>query len=315
MEICVIRVNFANMEQTHRTIELDTVDAYNRIYGFETRHPLVTVVDLKEANGVLGTATIKYGLYAIFLKNGVNCSLRYGRRDYDFQEGTVVSFSPGQVVEVKGDAGNDPHPDVLGVLFHPDLMFGTPLAEKITSFSFFGYSELESLHLSLEERAEFLHCLEMIRHEAERPVDHHSGALLSGYIQVLVEYLHRFYDRQFITRHKVNSGIVDSFQRELREYFKGVQLKHGIPSVGYFADKANLSAGYFSDLIRKETGTSPKDLISLQLLSEAKYRLATGREDISEVAYSLGFEYPAHFSRMFKRMTGKCPSEYRRINN
>ncbi len=293
-----------------RNIYLDSIDTYNKLYGLPTHHPLVTVVDLKKARKAVNHVTMNYGVYALFLKLGTNCSIRYGRRNYDYQEGTVVSFSPGQVIDV-----DDPEtvfaPDVIGLLFHPDLIYGTPLADKIKSFSFFDYSEMEALHLSEEEKERFLFCLGQIENEIEHPVDRHSAALLSANIQLLIEYLHRFYDRQFITRHKVNSEIVNNFQHQLKDYFNGEQLKFGLPSVAYFADKAHLSTGYFSDLLRKETGATPKDLIALHLLSESKRRLAVQDTDISEIAYSLGFDYPAHFTRMFKRMTGQSPSQYR----
>ena len=294
-------------------INLDSIDSYNKLYGLQTHHPLVAVVDLKEAQHAVNHVTMNYGLYALFLKNGVNCSIRYGRRSYDYQEGTVVSFSPGQVIDVDMDQ-TVTAPDVKGLLFHPDIMYGTPLAEKIKSFTFFDYTEMESLHLSDEEREQFLACLRQIKHETERPVDHHSAALISSSILLMIEYLHRFYDRQFCTRHKVNSEVVANFQRQLKEYFKGEQLKTGLPGVAYFADRANLSTGYFSDLVRKETGNSPKDIISLHLLGEAKHRLMTDNADISEIAYALGFDYPAHFTRMFKRLTGASPSQYRTRN-
>lgn len=293
-----------------QSINLNSIDAYNKLYGLQTYHPLITVIDLKEAKNPVNHVTINYGVYAIFLKNGVNCSIKYGRRQYDYQEGTIVSFSPGQVIDVDMEE-TVVAPDVLGLLFHPDLIYGTPLADKIKSFSFFDYSEMESLHLSEEEKKQFLFCLQQIKHEIEHPVDHHSAALLSASLQVLIEYLHRFYDRQFITRHKINSGIVGMFQRQLKEYYSGDKKGRCLPSVAYFAEKANLSAGYFSDLIRKETGQSPKDIIAAHVMSEAKHRLATRDSDISSIAYDLGFEYPAHFTRMFKRLTGENPTQYR----
>lgn len=291
-------------------INLDSIDAYNKLHGLPTYHPLVTVVDLKEAKNAVNHVTLNYGVYALFLKNGVNCSIKYGRRSYDYQEGSVVSFSPGQIVDVEMEK-TETSPDVKGLIFHPDLIYGTPLAKKIKSFSFFDYTEMESLHLSEDEKNQFLFCLRQIKQEIGHPVDHHSAPLISATIQVLIEYLHRFYDRQFITRHKINSEILDRFQQQLKEYFNGAQDKHGLPSVAYFAGKANLSAGYFSDLVRKETGSSPKDIITLHMVSEAKHRLATSGSDISGVAYSLGFEYPAHFTRMFKRITGESPTQYR----
>lgn len=293
-----------------KTIKLDSIDAYNKLYGLETYHPLVTVVDLKQAKLPVNHVTMDYGVYALFLKNGVNCSLKYGRRSYDYQEGTVVSFSPGKVVDVEMER-DEVTLDVIGLLFHPDLVYGTSLADKIASFRFFDYSQTEALHLSEEERRIFLDCLARIKEETEHPVDNHSAALIAVHIQVLLEYLHRFYDRQFITRHKVNSEVVANFEKQLKEYYEEGGRGAGIPSVAYFADKANLSAGYFGDLIKKETGSTPKDLISLHIIGLAKHRLVSTRDDVSLIAYDLGFEYPAHFSRMFKRLVGQSPSQFR----
>lgn len=293
-----------------KTVHLDSIDAYNKLYGLPTLHPLVTVVDLKDAVSAVNNVRFKYGVYALFLKNGVQCSIKYGRRHYDYQEGTVVSFSPGQVVDVEMRPSEISH-DVLGLLFHPDLIYGTPLAEKIRTFSFFDYSSLEALHLSEEEKLKFIDCLDKVKDEISHPVDHHSAALISANIQLMLEYLHRFYDRQFMTRHRVNSSVVENFQSHLREWFDFKASPAGLPSVAYFADRAALSPGYFGDLVRKETGTSPKELIALHVVGEAKHRLACTDADVSEIAYGLGFDYPAHFSRMFKRMTGQTPSEYR----
>ena len=291
-------------------VKLDSIDAYHRMYGLVTRHPLVSVIDLKQARIPVNHLTMEYGLYAIYLKNNANCSIRYGRKQYDYQAGTIVSFSPGQVIDVDMEV-TEFRPDVVGLLFHPDLIFGTPLAEKIASFRFFDYSESESLHLSDAERAQFLECLARIDAELNSPVDDHSAPILSMHIQVLLEYLHRFYDRQFTTRHKVNSEVLTNFERHLKAYYEGDLHEKGLPGVAYFADKAHLSTGYFSDLIRKETGSSPKDLIALHLVQTAKQRLVATRDNVNSIAYGLGFEYPAHFTRMFKRITGLTPREYR----
>lgn len=303
-------VKMANIMEP-RFVNFDSVDAYNKLYGLPTRHPLVAVVDLKEATGLVNHIKIKYGLYALFLKNGAHCAIKYGRKLYDYQEGTVVSFSPGQLIEVDMP-DEEMSPDVVGILFHPDLVYGTPLGEKISTYSFFDYSQVEALHLSDRERAIFLDCLHNIRQELEHPVDAHSASVLSANIQLLLEYMHRFYDRQFITRHKVNSEIVSRFERQLKEYYESGVRREGLPSVVEFADRANLSPGYFSDLVKRETGMTPKDLIMRHMVSVAKHRLNVSTEDVGIIAYDLGFQYPAHFSRMFKRATGMSPSDYRR---
>lgn len=304
--ICHIEIRF--MEK--KIVNLDSIDAYNKLYGLTTRHPLVTVIDLKEARNAVNHIRMNYGVYALFLKNGVECSLRYGRKHYDYQEGTVVSFAPGQLIDV--DMEHEVvAPDVVGLMFHPDLIYGTPLGEKIGDFSFFDYSQMEALHLSEDEREIFLDCLDKISRELDHPVDHHSAALLSANIQLLLEYLHRFYDRQFIVRHKVNSDIVSRFERELKAYFDKAERSDAVPSVAYFAELVNLTPGYFGDLVKKETGNTAQEIISRHIVAVAKQRLATTSDDISIIAYDLGFQYPQHFTRLFKRQTGQSPRQYR----
>ncbi|HRF69771.1 MAG TPA: helix-turn-helix domain-containing protein [Muribaculum sp.] len=296
--------------QTDTTIKLDSIDAYNKLYGLTTLHPLVTVIDLKKATKKIDRMRINYGVYALFLKNGVNCTLKYGREYYDYQEGTIVSFYPGQVIDV--DSTGEPTAlDVVGLMFHPDLICGTPLASKIGSFGFFSYSQREALHLSEAERKLFLDCLAKISLELEHPVDNHSADLISANIQLLLEYMSRFYDRQFITRHKVNSSVVAAFEKELSRIYSAGATLNEVPKVSYFADKANLTPGYFGDLIKRETGSSPQDIIKLYIINEAKRRLASTDADISVIAYDLGFQYPQHFTRLFKRVTGKSPIVFR----
>lgn len=292
------------------TLNLNSIDAYNKLYGLTTGHPLVTVIDLKKATKRFDRLRMNYGVYALYLKNGVGCSIKYGREYYDYQEGTVVCFSPGQTIDV--DSSNEPlAPDVVGLMFHPDLICGTPLAEKIAGFSYFSYSQREALHLSDKEKKIFMDCLEKIKDEIEYPIDSHSTDLISANIQVLLEYLSRFYDRQFITRHNVNSSVVAAFEKQLTEIYSGGKTLDEVPKVSYFAEKANLTPGYFGDLIKRETGSTPQQIITLKLIAEAKRRLTANDNDISVIAYDLGFQYPQHFTRLFKRITGKSPSEFR----
>lgn len=291
-------------------VSIDSIDAYNKLYGLTTDHPLVTVLDLKKATRSVNHVRMDYGVYVLYLKNGVNCTLMYGRQPYDYHEGTIVSFRPGQLIGVEMDK-EEVAPDVIGLMFHPDLIFGTPLAARIDGYRFFDYSQREALHLSAEERAIFMECLQRIKKEIERPVDRHTAEIVASHIQVLLDYLTRFYERQFITRHKVNSDVLSRFDAALKEYYSSGKAVDGIPSVAYFADIVNLTPGYFGDLIKKETGKTAQELIALRVTEEARKRLTETSDDISIIAYDLGFQYPQHFTRMFRKQTGKSPREYR----
>ena len=294
-----------------KIIRLDTVDDYNKLFGFETRHPLVSVVDLKDATRVPKRVTVNYGIYAVFLKDTRCGTLRYGRQKYDYQEGTVTSFAPGQVVETEMD--ENVKPAARGVLFHPDIIKGTSLGQEIRSYSFFSYSSNEALHLSEDEKQLFKDCLEKIRQEISRPVDKHSKRLIAMNIELLLDYCMRFYDRQFITRSEVNRGILVRFDELLDEYFQsGMSESEGLPTVKYFADKVCLSPNYFGDLIKKESGKTAQEHIQRKIIDIAKDRMIGSDKTVSQIAYELGFQYSQHFSRLFKKLTGTTPMEYRR---
>lgn len=292
-------------------IHLDSVDAYNRHYGLPTLHPLATVVTRKNLSQPSSRTKYLYGLYALFLKDGNACTLRYGRQHYDYQDGTIVCFAPGQVVEVERVPGATVS-ELHALLFHPDLIHGTPLGRKMGQYTFFDYAQNEALHLSQAERNVFLDCLKTIEYELQYPVDRHSRQLLTVQVELVLDYCLRFYDRQFCTREVANSDILSRFEAALNEYFEsGEQRRLGLPTVKYFADKCCLSPGYFGDLIKKETGRTAQDHIQQKVIHLSKSRLLGSSDTVSEVAYDLGFQYPQHFIRLFKREVGRTPGEYR----
>lgn len=297
-----------------KIIQLDTIDKYNKLYGLETLHPLVAVVDMTKASRSVNHVQMNYGLYALFLKGGKSCEIRYGRRNYDYQDGTIVSFAPGQVVEVNMSEP-EIRPKVYGLLFHPDLIRGTALGQNMKDYGFFAYSSNEALHLSERERSVVMDCLQKISLELEHAIDKHSRQLIAMNIELLLGYCLRFYERQFITREVVNRDILQRFEQCMDDYWEsGVSQRSGLPSVRYFADKVFLSPNYFGDLIKKQTGRSAQEYIQYKLIERAKDRIAATDLTMSEIAYELGFQYPQHFGRLFKKQTGMTPSEYRSVN-
>ncbi len=299
------------MEMKKKIFNLDCIDTYNKAIGVETMHPLVSVVDVQSCPDWINGITMRYGIYALFLKQGDGCSARYGREKYDYQAGTIVTFAPGQLVDVMWNK-DLPMPPSRALLFHPDLIYGTPLGRKIHDYAFFDYNQREALHLSDRERAIITGLLDQIAAEVEHPVDHHSQTIITDAISMLLDYCMRYYERQFITRHKVCSDIYSAFERQLRDYFKGDQPQlSGFPTVAFFADKAHLSTSYFGDLIKKEAGMTAQAVIQEAVIGQSKQLLLEGTLSINEIAYQLGFQYPQHFTRLFKSKVGITPNQYR----
>ena len=294
-------------------IKLDEIDKYNKLFGLETRHPLVSVVDLSKATQWPEHCKINYGVYALYLKDTYCGNIMYGRQSYDYQDGTIVSFAPGQIVQTQ--MIKDVQPNAHGILFHPDLIRGTALGQEIKNYSFFSYETREALHLSEEERETVMDCLHKIEIELKHNIDKHSRRLICANIGLLLDYCMRFYERQFATREEVNKDIIVRFERLLDEYFDNeTPLREGLPTVKYFADKVFLSANYFGDMIRKQTGQTASEYIQNKLIERAKEDLLATDKTTSEIAYRLGFQYPQHLSRMFKRVTGCTPNEFRSQN-
>jgi AraC-like DNA-binding protein len=289
-----------------------TISEYNAFNNQETLHPLVSVIDFSKAEKRTGSK-MNFELYCIFLKD-VKCGdLKYGRRYYDYQEGTLVFISPGQTVDVENKT-DIYQPMGHGLVFHPDLIRGTSLAKALSDYTFFSYHTNEALHLSSKEQQLVLDLFAKINTELQQSIDKHSKKLIASTIELLLNYCDRFYDRQFITRDIVNKGILENFEELLNGYFKSEKpYSIGLPSVAYCAEELHFSANYFGDMIKKETGKTAQDFIQEKIIDVAKDKIFERDKSVSEIAYELGFKYPQHFIRLFKKRVGSTPNEYRSI--
>jgi AraC family transcriptional activator of pobA len=294
-------------------VRFNTISEYNAFNNNVTRHPLVSVVDFSKAAPRAGSR-MYFGFYTVFLKDVVCGDLVYGRNTYDYQEGTLVFIAPGQVAGVDSK-GVVFQPKGYGLIFHPDLVHGTALGRHIQDYSFFGYQSNEALHLSDQERAIVLDCFSKIDYELEHAIDKHSKKLIVSNIELFLNYCVRFYDRQFITRDNVHTGILERFENLLNDYFQSEKPQTiGLPSVAYCADELNLSPNYFGDLVKKETGKTAQEYIQSALIDMGKERIFDTSKTVSQIAYELGFKYPQHFVRLFKQKVGQTPNEYRMLN-
>lgn len=288
----------------------EIVNDYNIFNNNETLHPLVSVVDVSKASP-RQASNMYFGFYTVFLKE-VKCGdLRYGRHTYDYQEGTLVFIGPGQVVSVD-NPGVTYQPKGYALIFHPDLVHGTTLGRHMQDYTFFSYQSNEALHLSEREKRIVLDCFSKIEYELEQGVDKHSKRLIVSNIELFLNYCVRFYDRQFITRDTVHKGVLERFEALLNEFFLTDKPQTvGLPSVAWCAQQLNLSANYFGDLVKKETGQSAQEYIQSKLMQVAKEKVFDRSKTINEIAFELGFKYPQHFSRFFKERAGQSPIEYR----
>lgn len=296
-----------------KILKVNKTSDYSGYHGLTDRHPLITVIDFSEISPVRHSLN-RYEVYGVFVQENNDLDLTYGCGRYDYKDGSLICVAPGQI----GGKEDNGERDSIGgwaMLFHPDLIHGTQLEKDIRNYSFFDYSVNEALHMNETEREIVASIFKRIKSEVENPHDDLQDDILTSYISLLLKYCQRFYNRQFITRKLSNNDILSRFDSFLKGYFaENRQISNGLPTVGVCAEHLCMSVNYFSDLIKKMTGESPGRLIRQFVIRLIKNELASGLT-VAEAAYRLGFEYPAHLSRMFKKETGMTPSEYIQSRN
>lgn len=292
-----------------------TISEYAKSIGVRVYNPLVLVVDMNHVKPLLHSRNVM-DFYCIFLKEKLGCSLIYGRTKYDYTKGSVVCLAPKQMIGVENADDKPYQPCGWSLFFHPDLLKGTPLGREIKTYHFFDYKVNEALHLSEQEDDALTLTFKQIQMEIENHVDNFSKRLITSGIQMLLDQCQRYYERQFCTRETQNEKVVHKFLSLLENYYEdeNAMLK-GLPTVNYFAEKCFLSPNYFGDLIKKETGRSPKEMITEKILEELKRRLRTSDMTITQISDALGFQYPQHLSAFFKKNTGTTPNKFRNQQN
>ncbi|CAL2089679.1 helix-turn-helix domain-containing protein [Tenacibaculum sp. 190524A05c] len=298
-------------------ITIDKIEDGHKLIGVPApKHPLVSLVNLRDISKLPEGTDIKFmlNMYMISLKDGIYCSLNYGRNSYDFSKGTMVFSKPNQVLSSEDETiENDAKGWIL--FFHPDLIRKSSLGQTINEYSFFDYEIHEALHISEEEQETITDIVKKIEKEYQQNIDKHSQKLIISNIELLLDYCNRFYDRQFYVRTNLNQDHISEFELLLKNYFASEKpYELGVPSVKYCGEQLNMSPNYLSDVLKKETGKSAKDHIQAFIVNQAKNQLLGSTNSVSEIAYNLGFEYPQHFSKLFKKRTGITPAKFRSLN-
>lgn len=289
---------------------IDTVQQYCDLFEVEALHLLVSVVNCYEVQPIRHSKKL-YNIYAVLLKDTDCGTMNYGRSLYDYEKGSMLFIAPGQVMG-SDDDGSLHQPAGWALMFHPELLRGTSLAHIIKEYSYFSYNANEALHLSEQERKVVIECINNVAEELRHPIDKHSRSLIIDTMKLLLDRCIRFYDRQFITRENANNDLLARFELLLNNYYhSALPTSKGIPTVQYCADQLCLSTNYFSDLVKKETGMSAIKHIQQKIMDIAKERIMNTQKSISQISDEMGFQYPQHFTRWFKKMEGCTPNEYR----
>lgn len=296
----------AEMKQV---LNVNTVNDYARYVGAEILHPLVSVIHYDELEHCRHSLN-NYQVYGIILLQESPYTLTYGQGQYRFSSGSLLCVAPGQTGG-KTDDGDTIHIKGWMLLFSPELLHGTDLGRRMDDYHSFSYYESESLHTTPDEQRIIETCFKMMRRELQtKPDSEHLRRILIAYLELILEYCSVFYERQFKTEATANNDLLKRFDSLLHRYYsEGQQRTLGMPTVRYCAQEMFLSPNYFGDLIRQATGETATVFIRNFVMQKAKAYFRDGKS-VSETSDLLGFEYPQHFTRVFKKHFGVTPSEF-----
>ena len=299
--------------------QMKTISPYHQVLGIaKPEHPLVSVISMDDFKPPAGNSRISvvFDFYVISLKRNFEGKIKYtyGQQSYDFDEGVMFFLAPKQVFSF--DADEDYKNSGWMLLVHPDFLWGTPLAKTIRQYGFFDYSANEALFLSGKEETTIGSIAQLIKQEYHANIDKFSQGLIVAQIELLLQYCDRFYNRQFLTRKISSHQILNRVEEMLEGYFNsGDLIQKGLPTVQFIADTLNISPTYLSALLKALTGQSTQQHIHEKLILKAKEKLSLTDLSISEIAYTLGFEHPPSFSKLFKSKTNLSPLEFRATFN
>lgn len=297
-------------------IHIKIISELHHLFGLsKPKHPLVSVI--RHADLVIDNTFVdqrfSLDMYMISLKGSQQAVLKYGRNKYDFQEGSLVFMAPNQVLS-SNTADFAHSAEEWIILVHMDFVHNLGLYQTIQHYPFFNYEETEALHVSDIEKKALTDSVRKIEVEYNQHIDQHTNEIIAINIASLLKYCQRYYHRQFITRKSINKGVLVQFENYLNGYFTQQLSEKGIPTVTQCGEALHLPPYYLSDLLKAETGKGAKEHIDLYLINKAKNLLLHSKSSISEIGYALGFEYPTHFSKLFKSKTGLSPSDFRVSN-
>ncbi|RZM28806.1 MAG: AraC family transcriptional regulator [Pedobacter sp.] len=301
-----------------QTIRLKTISQFHALRGLPApKHPLISVINFQDMaeNPATGKQNLIFDFYMVSVKRDMSHKYRYGQQDYDFNEGIMFCMAPHQLLSViREENGSNPRGWMLMV--HPDFIWNTPMATAIKKYEFFDYSVNEALFLSEDEELKIQQIIANIIQEYHSSIDKFSQRIMISQLETLLNYTHRFYQRQFFTRQKASHQFLQRLDELLEDYFaKDGYRATGLPSVQLLSAALNMSPQYMRSLLKLLTGQTTQQHIHEKLIEKAKERLSTTTLSVSEIAYELGFEHSQSFSKLFKSKTNISPLEFRRHFN
>ena len=288
-------------------LKVHNVNDYARYIGAPVLHELVSVIHYDELEHCRHSLN-NYDVYGIFIADETLEELTYGLTTYDLRRHALMCVAPGQIGG-KADTGEEIQTKGWALLFDPELLHGTDLERHMAAYTYFSYNTNEALLMIDEQRHTIVTLLETLRTQLSND-DRHSRPIITAHVWLILEHIARYYEAQLMTQATNSSDLLSRFESLLGRYYsEGTYRQQGLPTVKYCAQGLFLSTNYFGDLVKEITGDTASNTIRRYVMKRALELLISG-STVGQVAEQLGFDYPQHFTRMFKKHYGLSPSDY-----
>ena len=292
-----------------KILKVDSPNDYARFVDAPVLHPLISIIHYDELAPFRHSLN-NYGVYGLFIQRQFPHNLSYGMRKLQVSDGSIIAVEPGQI---GGSEDNGERISLCGwvLLWSPELLHGSELERQIDRYQFFSYFFDGSLRMEPDEWLCITQLVAQMREELQTHEDSPSlRSVLLAYLRLILEYCNRIYQRQLFEEDRGEADLLKRFHNLLQTYFReNRQLMQGLPTVAWCAFELAYSPRYFGDIVHKATGGTAIGYIHNYVINQAKILLMQGH-NISETSRLLGFDFPHHFTRLFKRITGLTPSEF-----
>ena len=292
-----------------KILKINNPNDYARFVEAPELHPMVSIIHYDELAPFRHSLN-NYGVYGLFIQRQFPKDLSYGVKTLQVSDASIIAVEPGQIGGLE-DNGERISLSGWALLWSPELLHGSELERQIEHYQFFSYFFTDSLRMEPDEWLCITQLLTQMRQELMGHEDTPSlRSILLGYLRLILEYCNRIYLRQLSEEDKGGNDLLKRFHNLLQQYFReNRQLSHGLPTVAYCASELAYSPRYFGDIVHKATGGTAIGYIHNYIINQAKSLLMNGH-NISETSRLLGFDFPHHFTRLFKRVTGITPSQF-----
>ena len=226
-------------------------------------------------------------------------------KEFQIQDSGIFCLSPGQVFSVQNEKVKQAYQITFNSDFYCVETHGKEIACNGVLFNNVHRASVVSVKQT--EKAAFQTLIDQMIQELEAKGNAHKD-MLETYLRMFLLKTLRLVDTQRPNQEIANANLDKTAETFITLVEKHFREEHTV--TGY-AEKLFISPKSLSKRLNAQGYSTPLQIIKDRLILEAKRQLKFTNKTVKEIAFELGFDDPAYFSRLFSKGTGSSPSQYR----